>query len=269
MIPRKIHYCWLSGGEIPEMLQKCMATWKEVLPDYELVLWDQKKFDINSVDFVKEAVSVKKWAFAADYIRLYAVYTEGGIYMDMDVLVKKTFDSFLGHDFFSAVELYPPGKNDKNKIYVSEDGSVVQRIAGIALQAAVFGAKAGHPFLKGCLKWYENRRFILPDGSFFNQILSTDIYATIAQTYGFRYKNEEQNLTNNMKIYSTSTIAPHIWNFDKNSFAVHCCAGSWRGKSLLTKYIKDNNFVRKIFGKKQTVKTEDMYDFVKNSPIWD
>jgi mannosyltransferase OCH1-like enzyme len=266
MIPKKIHYCWLSGEKIPEMPQKCMNTWKEFLPDYELVLWDKKKFDINSIDFVKEACGVKKWAFAADYIRLYAVYTEGGIYLDTDVIVKKSFDKFLENDFFSAIESYAPYDKDKNKIYVYENGSVIQRIAGTSLQAAVFGAIPKHPFLKDCLDWYKDKRFIMSDNSFADNIVAPDIYATIAQKYGFRYKNEEQNLAENMKIYPSEVIASNIWGLSKENYAVHCCAGSWKDESFPNKLIAKNNFIRKLTGRPPKIK--DMYSFVQNSPIW-
>jgi len=267
MIPKKIHYCWLSGDEIPPVLQKCMITWKEVMPDYELVLWDQKRFDVNSVDFVREAVSVKKWAFATDYIRLYALFTEGGIYLDMDVIVKKRFDSFLGNDFFSAIESFLIRKNEENKVYVYDNGSVIQRIIGISLQAAIFGAIPEHSFLKDCLEWYKDKHFILPDNSFADNVIAPDIYATIAQKYGFRYKNEEQNLTNNMKIYPSSVIGSTVWNFNKDCFAIHCCRGSWLPpKSFLRKLIVNNNFLRKLFNRELYVKDE--YEFVQNSPIW-
>ena len=89
MIPKIIHYCWLSNDPIPEKLQEYMKSWKEKLPDYEFKLWNFDCFDINSSQWVKEAFEAKKYAFAADYIRLYAVYNYGGIYMDMDVEVIK------------------------------------------------------------------------------------------------------------------------------------------------------------------------------------
>jgi mannosyltransferase OCH1-like enzyme len=267
MIPKKIHYCWLSGEKIPEMLQKCMMTWKKYLPDYEWILWDANKFDINSVPFVKEAVNVKKWAFATDYIRLYAVHTEGGIYMDMDVIVKKTFDTFLKNDFFSSIESFQPYKNDKNRVYVYENGSVIQRIAGTSLQAAIFGAISGHPFLKDCMEWYREKHFIMPDNSFADNVVAPDIYATIAQRYGFRYKNEEQNLEQNMKIYPSSLIASNICDLSKDNYAVHCCAGSWRNKSFFSKIFKKNNFIRRLTGK--SIFVEDMYSFVQNNPVWE
>jgi len=267
MIPKKIHYCWLSGEEIPEMLKKCMATWKEILPDYELVLWDKKKFDVNSVTFVKEAVSVKKWAFACDYIRLHAIYTEGGIYMDTDIIVKKSFDNFLNNSFFSAMEYHNPRPQGKDQVYLYEDGSTVQKIIGAAMQAAVFGAVAGHPFLKDCLDWYQNKHFFIPEKKLIdNIIIAPDIYATIAQKYGFRYINEEQNLAKNMKIYPSPIISPNIWDFTKETYAVHCCAGSWLDDSFLSKITKKNNFLRKLFGRKPLIK--DMYEFVQNSHTW-
>ena len=91
-IPKIIHYCWLSGDPIPANYQRCMDTWKKQLPDYELVLWDTQRFDINSTPWTKQALDVKLYACAADYIRLYAVYHFGGIYIDMDIEVLKPFD---------------------------------------------------------------------------------------------------------------------------------------------------------------------------------
>ena len=267
MIPKKIHYCWLSGEEIPEMLKKCMATWKEILPDYEWVLWDTNKFDITSVPFVKEAVNAKKWAFASDYIRLFAVHSEGGIYMDMDVIMKKSFDDFLTNDFFSAMEYYSPRPKGKDEVFIYEDGTTAQKILGTAIQAAVFGAVAGHPFLKDCMKWYESKHFILPNKRIIDKIIvAPSIYATIAQRYGFLYKNEEQNLAKNMKIYPSQIIAPSIWDFSKETYAIHCCVGSWLDNSFLSKITKKNNFLRKLFGRTPIIK--DMYEFVQNSPVW-
>ena len=78
------------------------------MPDYELKLWDTHNFDIeNSTPYVKEAFANRKWAFVADYIRLYALYTEGGIYLDSDVKVLKSFDGFLHHKFFTSMEYHP------------------------------------------------------------------------------------------------------------------------------------------------------------------
>lgn len=64
-IPKIIHYCWLSEDPYPELVQRCIQSWKEKLPDYEFMLWDMNRFDIHSVSWVEQACAAKKWAFAA------------------------------------------------------------------------------------------------------------------------------------------------------------------------------------------------------------
>ena len=136
MIPKKIHFCWLSGDEYPPLIKHCIETWKQVLPEYEIVLWDTNRFDINSVAWVKEAYESKKYAFAADYIRLYAVYTEGGIYLDSDVEVLKPFDDLLSSRSFIGFEA-----------------------ATEKIEAAIFGAEKGCEWCKKAMEFYDNRHF--------------------------------------------------------------------------------------------------------------
>lgn len=104
MIPKIIHFCWLSNEEYPPLIKYCIKTWKQILPDYEVILWDASRFDINSVPWVREAFEAKKYAFAADYIRLYALYTMGGIYLDSDVEMLRTFNPLLINKSFLGVE---------------------------------------------------------------------------------------------------------------------------------------------------------------------
>lgn len=99
MIPKIIHYVWLGGGAKTPSVKRCIASWHKVMPDYEIKEWNESNFDINSVIWVKEAIQKKKWSLASDYIRHYAIYTEGGIYMDTDVMTYKSFDEFLGNSF--------------------------------------------------------------------------------------------------------------------------------------------------------------------------
>ena len=104
MIPKTIHYCWLSNDPVPQKLQDCMATWKAKLPDYEFVLWNFDRFDINSSLWVKQAFEAKKYAFAADYIRLFAVYNYGGFYLDMDMEVLRSFNNLINNKIALAYE---------------------------------------------------------------------------------------------------------------------------------------------------------------------
>ena len=95
MIPRIIHYCWFGRGPMPEMAQRCIASWHRYMPDYKYKLWDENNFDINSNIYVREAYEAHKYAFVSDYVRLFALYNEGGIYMDTDVEVLKHYDDLL------------------------------------------------------------------------------------------------------------------------------------------------------------------------------
>ncbi len=142
MIPKIIHYCWLSKDPLPNLAKKCMDTWQKYLPDYKLMLWDLNQFSISSTIWTKEAFENKKYAFAADYIRCYALYHYGGIYLDTDVQVLKPFDKLLYLPYFMGIE------------------------NPALIEAAVIGFSKGHPFLEKMLKYYEHRPFINMDGKF-------------------------------------------------------------------------------------------------------
>ncbi len=209
MIPKTIHYCWLSNDPMPLEIQECIKSWKEKLPDFKVKKWDTTNFDIDSVPYVREAFKEKKWAFASDYIRLYALYKEGGVYLDSDVFVIRRFDEYLTHRFFSAIECYPEVNDD------------------LQIQAAVMGAEKEHPFIKDCMAYYQNSHFINPDNSF-NEMISPLLYAKAAEKYGFKYKNQAQLLEEDMMLYSIEEIAPLTDFVSKRTRMVHCCAGSWR-----------------------------------------
>lgn len=46
-IPKVIHYCWFGGNPLPPLAQKCIASWKEYCPDYEIIEWNETNFDLN------------------------------------------------------------------------------------------------------------------------------------------------------------------------------------------------------------------------------
>lgn len=140
MIPKIIHFCWMSGDPYPADIQKCIDSWKRLLPDYEIRLWNAKNFDINKSEWVKEAFEAKKYAFCADYIRLYALYNYGGIYLDSDVEVIKSYDDLLDLPYFIGLE---------SKQY---------------FEAATIGAEKNNPFIGEILKYYKDRHFIKENG---------------------------------------------------------------------------------------------------------
>lgn len=142
MIPQIIHYCWLSNDPFPPLIKRCLESWHTHLPNYQFILWDTNQIDINSNLWLKQAFENRKYAFAADYIRFYALYHYGGIYLDADVEVFKSFDNLL-----------------KEKQFLGEE-------AGGDIEAAVMGAEKGLDWVKECLDYYKERPFIKNNGDF-------------------------------------------------------------------------------------------------------
>ena len=104
MIPKKIHYCWFGKAKKPILLLKCINSWKQHMPDYQIIEWNEENFDINSNEYTKNAYKNKKWAFVSDYVRLQALYKQGGIYLDTDMYILKRFDDFLDNDLVLGKE---------------------------------------------------------------------------------------------------------------------------------------------------------------------
>lgn len=218
MIPKIIHYCWLSDDHVPETLQGYMKSWKEKLPDYEFILWNFNRFDKSSSIWVSQAFDNKKYAFAADYIRLYAVYNYGGIYMDMDIEVLKSFDDLLNSQIMIGFE----------------------RDNFPWIEAGCFGAEKGNLFIKDCLSYYKDRNFIKEDGSYdtlpLPQIMSK-----------FLDKNKDVK-PYEWTYFTNKSYETGITNYNNEGYAIHHFAGSWLTDAQ-QKYEKIRKYFYSKFGK--------------------
>lgn len=220
IIPKIIHYTWFSGEPFPESIKNCIESWHHHMPNYEFRLWDMDAIkDIDSV-FLKEALSCRKWAYAADFIRLYAVYHEGGIYLDTDVMVYKSLDSYL-----------------KDRAFIGKETSIhfTGRMSSQYLSSHCFGAEAHHPYIKQCLDYYSNRHFItsniesLPNPLRLNIVILPYIQAEIARLIGYDWKplhQDVQHLKDGLVIYPSHIFDPIEQNVQ--SVCRHLALGSWR-----------------------------------------
>lgn len=130
-IPKIIHYVWVGGKPLTPLALKCIASWKKYLPDYEFKLWNESNSPMNH-HYVKNMYAKKKWAFVADYIRFWVLEKEGGIYLDTDTEVLRSFDSLLEHGAFFGQ---------------TKDGVTA---------AGVIGAVPHHQIIKDILSVYDN-----------------------------------------------------------------------------------------------------------------
>lgn len=213
MIPHKIHYCWLSDDPFPDTIQKCIDSWKRILPNYEIIKWDLNRFPIEKSLWVKQAYECRKYAFAADYIRLYALYTEGGIYLDSDVEVIKSFDDLLSLPYFICKENSPKG-----------------------IEAATMGAEVGCGWIKKCLEYYEGKSFKNKDGSYNTSVLPSIIKAQIINNYDLRQINSIHQIKSNEKTvymlpseyFSPKNYVTKKITITNNTYSIHHFAGSWQ-----------------------------------------
>ena len=105
MIPKIIHYCWFGGNPMPKKFKKNINKWKNNLPDYEFVLWNESNFNIYNFEFTKKAYEQKKFAFVSDFVRLYALINFGGVYLDIDMEFVSRFDELLNKDLILGFEV--------------------------------------------------------------------------------------------------------------------------------------------------------------------
>lgn len=233
MIPKIIHYCWLSGDPYPEKIKYCISTWHQLLPDYKLMLWNTETFPLNNSEWVEEAFNAKKYAFAADYIRLYAVYKYGGIYLDSDVEVLKKFDNLLELPYFIGGESY-------------ED----------RVEMAAFGAREGCAWVKRCLDYYENRHFRLSDNSLDMKVLPAIIHEVVSSSFDIRRIDSINDFIDDDKFFN---VFPNDWFcanihlkptdntptyvISANTYCVHHFANSWLSHS---KFIRIKLFVKRL-----------------------
>ncbi|WP_337644270.1 glycosyltransferase family 32 protein [Paraprevotella clara] len=256
MIPKVIHYCWFGGGRIPAYLQECIDSWSAIMPNYKIKCWTEDNFDVNQIRFVKEAYDNRKFAFVSDYVRIYALYKEGGIYLDTDVIVKKKFDDFLNWNFVSAVEWHEDlfERNKSNKM-LDSDGKrldpTIMDVVGCGILAAVIMSTRGCPLLKDILEYYESQSFIQKKGSF-NQLVSPAIFAVFAENYGFRYKNEEQHFGDGYAVYSSEIFALKE-TASSETVALHIGNGSWIEdvtlKKKVSRFLKKNKLTNFLYKK--------------------
>ncbi|MEY1579355.1 glycosyltransferase family 32 protein [Providencia manganoxydans] len=207
MIPKIIHYVWVGNNPKPQFVLDCIDTWKKHLPDYRIIEWNNDSLEKMDNPYLKEAIENKKWAFASDYIRLFALYHHGGIYFDTDVEVTNSFDPLLSLAFFSGYEIY----NGKC----------------LPITSATMGASKGSDIIKGLLDDYDNVHFEI-DGKLNLEPNTFKISRFFSSKFGLNppYEgSQESYLTENAIIYpSYYFCSPED---GKINYSIHHFSGSW------------------------------------------
>lgn len=226
MIPKKIHYCWFGGKELPKLAKKCIASWRKFCPDYEIIQWNEENFDLAQSAYTRWCYENGKWAFLSDYARLAVVAEHGGIYLDTDVELIKPLDELMQQEAF----------------YGFENEKIVNTGQG-------FGAQMNHPTVEAMKQQYVALK-PEKDGSF--SMKACPAYNTAALLpMGLRQNGKRQNVAG-AEILPVEYMNPYDdptgrLNKTKNTISIHWYSKSWisPGRQFRSKLTRP---LHRIFG---------------------
>lgn len=217
MIPKIIHYCWFGRNPLPELAQKCIASWKKFFPDYEIKEWNEDNFDVNIIPYTKEAYSAGKYAFVSDYARFWILYKYGGLYFDTDVEVIRPMTDIIARGPFMGCE------NE------AEGGSTPPRQLGVAPGLGL-GCIPGLDIYQIFLDMYSTLHFVASDETL-NTKSVVEYVTEILVAHGLKNTSEIQHIAG-VYIYPKEYFCPKDYHTEKieltaNSVAIHHYVGSW------------------------------------------
>ena len=227
MIPKIIHYCWFGRSPLPELAQKCIASWRKYLPDYEIKEWNEDNFDVNIIPYTAEAYKEKKYAFVSDYARFWVLYKYGGLYFDTDVEVIRPIDDIIARGNFMGFET-DPQPNAK------VDASEASVNPGLGL-----GVAPSLGLVKKLLEYYDGLHFVREE-NMRNQITVVHITTKVLMENGLRCVEGIQKINDGLYIYPSEYFCPinvttgriHV---EKNTRTIHHYAGTWVDKRFSIK----------------------------------
>ena len=225
LIPKIIHYCWVGNNKIPAEHQKYIENWKRLCPDYKIICWNEKNYDIEKNKYMKQAYEAKAWGFVPDYMRKDILYQYGGIYLDTDVEMLKCPDELLYQDGFCGIE------NGRLGIQIN---------MGLG-----FGARKGLPLIKELRDVYSDEEFHLFERN--RMKIGPDYETEVLKRHGFQANNEYQ-IVANMTVYPIEVLSGTRFYsgrsfVTKNTYFVHHYASSWNDK----KYSQDKEDVKQLY----------------------
>lgn len=210
MIPQIIHYIWFGGGKMSPLSIKCINSWEEILPNYEIMLWDENNFNPeDSFPYVRDAYEAKKWAFVSDYVRLMALYEYGGIYLDTDMELLKPFDSILEYNGFLCAE------------------------SNHTISSAIIASAPKTQWVKDLMDEYANLQFVKEDGSY-DVIPNTKRYQRyFERRYAYHWSDDIQKFDDDMLILPRDYFSPincftGLTKMTDRTCGIHHYESSWK-----------------------------------------
>lgn len=223
MIPKIIHYCWFGRGEMPDIVVQCIASWHKHMPDWEYRFWTEASLTQTLSPlkggedcwldympaYVKEAYAAKKYAFVSDYVRLWALEREGGLYLDTDVEMLRSFEPLMNDTAFIGLE------------------------ESLALLPAtcVMACEAHCQWVKDMLATYDGAHFLCEDGTMDMTTNVQRLGERMVEGGLLRERKVQFLPVWGLRIYTHDYFSPitstRVMRKSKNTYCIHCFAGTW------------------------------------------
>ena len=228
MIPKTIHYCWFGKGKFSLEIEMCLASWRKYCLDFEIKEWNENNSPMD-IPWIRDAYRHRKFAFVADYMRFYALYHEGGVYMDTDMLLVRPIDVFL-----------------QNRLFLGREDA-------FNASMGILGAAEGDSFCKQCLDYYDSTKFDIVSPPIITRFITPQLFQ-----YGFIEEDITQHLTNGLTVYKSSCFYPIHYSQDfaledvmqyaqADTYGIHLWNKSWTDEIALLAKGEYKNGLRMVW----------------------
>ena len=217
-IPKVIHYCWFGRNPLPPMAERCIASWRKFLPDYEIKEWNEDNFDVTMNAYIDEAYNMKKFAFVSDFARFWILYHHGGVYFDVDVEVIKPMDDILAKGPFMGLEDL-------------EQGLIYRDCKALPAAGLGMAAYPKMPLLEDLLRYYNNKHFISLKGK--AELKTVVLIVTdVLLDRGGTIDGKSISVCSEMHLYPSDYFNPKslstgVITLTDNTRSIHHFAGTW------------------------------------------
>jgi mannosyltransferase OCH1-like enzyme len=213
MVPKILHYIWFGGHPLTPLAEQCLASWQKHMPEWKFMRWDENNFDIKAAPlYVRQAYEARKYAFVSDYVRLWALEHYGGVYVDTDVKVLKSYEPLLNDTAFVGFE--------ESKAHFPG--------------TCAMGCEPHCQWVKDMLSLYDGIEFIKQDGSL-DMTTNVDRMGKVMmkELTSERYWQQNQFIDKwGLRIYTYDYFSPitstRVMRKTKNTYSIHYFAESWR-----------------------------------------
>lgn len=213
MIPKILHYVWMGGNPLTPLAEECLKSWEDYMPDWTIMRWDESNFDIAAAPlYVRQSYEARKFAFVSDFVRLWALEQYGGVYVDTDVKVLRSYEPLLNDTAFIGLE--------ESKAHLPG--------------TCVMGCEPHCQWVLDMLEVYNGAELIKPDG-FLDMTSNVDRMGVLMKSEfadGQYWKQNQYIEKWGLRIYTYDYFSPitstRVMRKTKNTYSIHYFAESWR-----------------------------------------